>query len=478
MPTPLSTYVRRVAAALVLLGLAPGAHAQSPSSQPPVRTFTLEQALTYATEHAPAIREAVARADAAQADVARTRSAYLPHLDAVWQASRATANNVFGQVLPHAVIPAMSGPVLAEASPSSVWGSAAGALLSWQALDFGQRRAAVNAADAASLERLTEHALTTFEVQVAVATAFLDVAAAQQAVTAADADLKRREVMSQVTATLVANELRPGAERTRADAERAAARTRVAQAKQAVTLARIALGRALGMSDDVPTIDATPLTRAGAQSGPDRMPAPGGNHPAVVAAIAAATAARDREEVVRRSDRPQLLVQSALFARGTGANPDGRFDRTGLWFERANWASGVQFVLPNLFAGPSLRARRAAASALTRAEYARAEQASLVVSSTRRAADAMMDAALEIAVNTQEQVDAARVGETQARARYDAGLAVLTEVAEAQGLLASAEYQDALADLGVWRARLARAAAAGDLSPLLAELRATDGGGR
>lgn len=476
MPTLPSILISGLAAAAVLAGHAQPASAQSPSTPPPVRTFTFEQALTYAAAHAPAIREAVARADAATADVAAARAGYLPHLDAVWQASRATANNVFGQVLPQSVIPAMSGPVLPGASTDSAWSSAAGALLSWDALDFGQRRAALQAADAAVLQRLTAHALTAFDVQAAVASAFLDVVAAREAVAAAGADLTRREVLSQVTGTLVDNQLRPGAERSRADAERAGARTRLAQAKQAVALARIALARALGMDDDVPDVDGASIAAAApadASRGPQRT-----EHPALLAAGAAVAAALAHEDVVRHADRPRLLLQSALFARGTGANTDGRFDGTGLWFERANWASGVQFVLPHLFDGPSLRARRAAAAALTRAELARAQQTRLVVTSTQRAADAMIDAAVEVAANTPLQVEAARLGETQARARYDAGLTGLSEVAEAQGLLAAAEYQDALARVGVWRAWLAHAVAQGDLSPLLARVRAAEQAGR
>lgn len=472
-PSPTRTWG---AAALLVVGLVPAAQGQPAPAPSPASPLTLERALVYAADHAPAIREAVARADAATADVASARATYLPRLDAMWQASRSTANNVFGQLLPQSVIPAMSGPVLPSASSGSVWGSAAGALLSWEAMDFGQRRAGVQVAEASALERTTAHALTAFDVQTTVAAAFLDAVAASEAVAATEADLTRRELLLQVTSTLVENQLRPGAERSRADAERAAARMRVAQAKQAAMLARIALGRVLGLDDAVPDVDATTLIRA-TPSVPSRG-SQGSEHPALLAAAAAVTVALAQEEAIRHADRPKLLLQSALFARGTGANPDGRLDGTGLWFERANWASGVQFVLPNLFDGPSLKARRAAAAARTRAEEARAQQARVAVSSTRRVADAMTDAAVEIASNTPALVDAARLGETQARARYDAGLTGLSEVAEAQSLLASAEYQDAVARVGVWRALLASAAAAGDLSPLLAQVRAAGNGAR
>ncbi len=65
------------------------------------------------------------------------------------------------------------------------------------------------------------------------------------------------------------------------------------------------------------------------------------------------------------------------------------------------------------------------------------------------------------------QLAAARQSESQARARYDAGLAGLSEVADAQSLLARAEMQDALARVDVWRALLAGAVAQGDLGPFL-----------
>jgi len=52
-------------------------------------------------------------------------------------------------------------------------------------------------------------------------------------------------------------------------------------------------------------------------------------------------------------------------------------------------------------------------------------------------------------------------------ARYQAGLATIVEVADAQRLLLQAEVGDAVARIGVWRALLAEAAARGDLSDLL-----------
>ena len=119
------------------------------------------------------------------------------------------------------------------------------------------------------------------------------------------------------------------------------------------------------------------------------------------------------------------------------------------------------------------RASSAGAGSLTRAEGARYDEAVLTVTSQQRTADAVVFAARAIAQNTPIQLAAAKQSEAQARARYDAGLASIIEVAEAQNLLAGAEYQDAAARVDVWRALLARAGAQGSLPSFVELLRAS-----
>jgi outer membrane protein TolC len=220
-------------------------------------------------------------------------------------------------------------------------------------------------------------------------------------------------------------------------------------------------------------VNAGRLLSAFVLTSPPGVPVP--QHPLVQSEQAAVDLARAREMVLTKTDRPRLYLQSSVFARGSGANTDGVFDggTDGLGLERANWAAGVHVVFPNPFDFSILRSRRAAAGALTRAESARYDEAVLTVTSQQRAADVMLDAARAVAQNTPIQLTAAQQSEAQARARYDAGLTGIVEVAEAQNLLAGAEYQDAAARVDVWRALLAKAVAQGDLSSLVELLRAS-----
>src|SRR5215471_18702938 len=112
------------ATAVVLVALSPRYATAQPA--PASNVFTLDAAMQYATEHYPTIRAALEQVNVSAAGVDVARAAYLPRLDSLWQSNRATANNVFGQVLPQSVIPSLTGPVLTSTTTQSVWGSATG----------------------------------------------------------------------------------------------------------------------------------------------------------------------------------------------------------------------------------------------------------------------------------------------------------------------------------------------------------------
>jgi outer membrane protein len=461
---------RRVAAVSVSLCMAAAAASAqgTPAASAPL---TLDRAIEYAAEHYPSVRAAVEQVNGAAAGVDVADAAYLPRLDAVWQSNRATANNVFGQLLPQSVLPSISGPVLPAASSRSAWGSATGALFSWDILDFGLRHAEVDSAKAALERAKAGETLTRLDVQAAVAGAFLDVVAAEGALTAAQADVDRRDVLGRVVHTLVENQLRPGAEASRADAERAAAATRLVGARQRVSLAQLLLARLLGQSGTRVDVSSDALL---SRTPPVDIAAQGGEtHPLNLLRQAEINRARAEETALAHADLPHVYLQSSVFARGSGAHPDGTIDGgvSGLALDRANWAAGVQVVLPNVFDLSALRAKKAAASAATRAESALYEESVLNVESQRNAAAVLLGSAREIAANISIEVAAAEQSESQARTRYNSGLASITEVADAQNLLAQAEADDKLARVAVWRALLGVAAAQGDIAPFTALVR-------
>jgi outer membrane protein TolC len=428
-------------------------------------TLNFEQAVELALKNYPAIRAARGQRQAAEAGVELARTNYLPRADILWQQNRATRNNVFGLLLPQSVIPSISGPQLDSTSLSSAWGSAGGLMLSWEPFDFGLRKSNVELARAIGRQADANEAVTRLDVSAAAADAFLTLLAAEQTVDAAQANVERAETLARAVRALVKNQLRPGVDASRADAEVAAGKNQLIQAEQNVELARADLAEAVGQAGANITVEPGPLLDLPPPEAP--LEVNFALHPLAMAKTAAVDIARSREKALDHSYFPRFNWQTAVFGRGTGAKLDGTFDNSnGRYPNTFNWATGLTVSFP-VFDIFGLRARRKAETNNIAAEQARYDQVINTLKTQDARARTLVDSARRIAENTQVQVKAAQETLTSARARYEHGLANITEMADAQRLLAQAEFEDSVSKLAVWRAMLAAAKLQGDLKPFL-----------
>jgi outer membrane protein len=436
------------------------------SSASASKVLTLEEAVDFALKNYPAVRASLERVNAAQGGIGLAQTNYLPRADVLWQTNRATDNNVTGLLLPQSIIAPISGPVTTSPSNQSAWGSAAGILFSWEPFDFGYRGAKVDAARAAKNRASAEASLTRLDVAVATVNAYLTVLAAEQTVQAAQADVRRRETFDKSVRVLADNQLRPGADASRADAELARARVNLARAQQQEKISRAALADILGLPDV--SVEVRGNSLLGPPPGGSPQATPITNNPVAEVQHARVAEAQAQVHILDRSYYPKFNLQSSVYGRGSGLDPAGVFlgGASGLAPDRANWAVGVAVTFP-VFDIFTIRSRKAIEDANARAEAARYEQALQDLTGQLRQAQASLEGARHIAENTPVELEAARTTETQERARYQAGLATLVDVAEAQSLLVQSETDDALARLAVWQNMAAVAASQGDLQPFL-----------
>ncbi|MCI0389779.1 MAG: TolC family protein [Acidobacteria bacterium] len=427
--------------------------------------LTLGAAVDAALSNYPSIRASRAQADAAGAGIDLARTAYLPRADMLWQQNMATRNNVFGLLFPQSVIPPISGPQLDTTSMRGAAGSAGGLLLTWEPFDFGLRRAGVELARATRTQAEAGVEVTRLDVATTAADAFLGVLAAEQTVEAAQANVERMETFARAVQALVNNQLRPGVDISRANAELAAARNQLILAEQNAEVSRAVLAETLGRAGASPALDAGPLLSLPAS---ETVAAPDlSAHPLALAQAAAVETARARMRFVDSSYFPRFNLQSAVFARGTSALLNGNFDYGKGWYpSAANWAVGMTITFPT-FDIFGIRARRRIEASNAAVEEARYDQAVNTLKTQEARARALVEAARRIAENTPTQLRAAQETEQRARVRYENGLTNVVEVADAQRLLAQAEVDTAVARLGVWRALLAAARIRGDIKPFL-----------
>ena len=454
---------------ICLFFLAHPAKTAAQDSRP--QPLKLGAAVDLALSNYPSVRASRAQTAAAEAGVDVARTAYLPRVDMLWQQNLATRNNVFGLLFPQSVVPPISGPQLDRESLRGAAGSAGGLLLSWEPFDFGLRRANVELARASRKQAGAGVEVTRLDVAFTAADAFLGVIANEQIVRAAQANVERMEVFARAVRALVDNELRAGVDVSRANAELAAARNQLIQAQQDAEISQVSFAEAIGQAGATVTIDAGPLLTL--PSPPSSETPDFAVHPLARAQAALLETAQARESALDRSYFPRFNFQSAVFGRGTGARIDGSFNNSKGWYPgTGNWAVGVTITFPafDIF---GLRARRRVEDYNAQAEQARYDQTIQTLKTQDAKARALIEAALSRAENTPIQLKAAQETELRARVRYENGLANVTEVAEAQRLLAQAEADDAVARLAVWRALLIAARAQGDLQPFLDQLAKT-----
>lgn len=443
----------------------------------PDRPLTVDEAVDFALANYPAVRASMERTLASKEGVSLSRTSYLPRTDLLWQSNRATRNNIFGLYFPQSVVPPISGPVLANTSDRGVWDSMAGVLLSWEPFDFGYRGANVAVAKAAEGRANAELSLTKLEVASVVGDAFLRLAAAQQQVKAAEADVDRRQVLATSVHALVKEELRPGADASRADAESAAAKIQLIRAQEVERESEATFGELLGIAGRRVAINADPLLTA---SPPPYASEPTlTKHPAALVANSTLFETKARERVLSKSYYPRFNLQGSFSGRGSGANVDGTFatGADGLDLMRHNWAVGLTATF-SVLDFPSLHFKKQIEESTERAQRAEYDRTVQKLTADQERAKAAYDSAVLISQNTPIELEAARLGETQANARYKAALAPIVDVAEAERLLLQAEIEDNLARLTVWRAMLGEALAEGDLRPFLELARKRAAGGQ
>ena len=432
----------------------------------PPAELTVAQAVEAALRNYPSIRVTQEQMNAAAAGIRLAQTAYLPRVDGLAQVNRGSRNTFYGLLLPQSIIPSVAG--VKGDNFGTVFDSGAGVLVAWQPFDFGLRRANVATAEAARDQAQATQNRTRYEVSAATADAFLTVVAARETAGVAQAAVEAWQILQRSTHALVSAQLRPGADESRIAAEMALAQTQVAQAEQAIEMARATLSEFVGIDPAQVSLNAGRLM----DPAPDDAEAPfnAAESPLAKEQTAAITQQQRRLDALGRTYYQQFLVQGMAAGRGTGLETDGT---------RLGGANGLVPTVPNYGVGFSvtfsamdrfaIHQQQAVQSANIRAQEAQYQLIATRLRTQFNTALATLSGARKVAANTPVAVASARTAVEQATARYQAGLAPIDDLAQARRLLVQAQIDDALARLNVWRARLQVATARGDIQPFLSE---------
>ena len=423
--------------------------------------MTLSAALEYALKNQPAVRAALARVSARQADVGIPRGRWLPSVGLTAQVLIGTANNTTASYLgaPFVPTPRVGGTTSVD-SAGATWSpepsTFAGLGLTQELFDFGRITAEVAAADSLVTAEQRSAEAQTLDIRLGVEEAYFFLYSTKAVGVATEEGYERARLNFELAKAGVASGLRPPIDQTRIQAElsrfdivriRNRGAVRIAQ-----TLFAAAVGSpepALDIADQAPTPSDMPPLEAAVQRALQK-------EPQLQAAMARIQAQEDQTRAAFAQLRPDLLLAGTLNSRAGGSQPSGSapIPSGNGWVPSVpNWQAAVVLTWP-IFDG-TLWARGHASEQL---EVVRREEAALVRQQVVAQVDnayVMVIVAREALPRIQAAIDAARANYSQAEARFRAGLGTPTELADAASLWVEAQTALAVGEFDLARARAA-----------------------
>jgi outer membrane protein len=449
------------------------ANSAIPDALKPTTLFTLKKAIDYAQLYYPTILKSQQQMVAARENIkVQKLNEYMPDSLFQYQEIMASHNQTTSTVFSSPVFPGISGPGFNPISMTPYMNSAAGFSLDWAPVDFGLHKARIGLSKIQSLQAEKSYGASKIDVATAVANAFLDAAVAVEQMAAARENVKSFEQFHSIVQAQISGSLKPAADESLARAQLSNSRNDFIRAQLAYDVAMARIATSMGLGGIGVTIDTTGLATRDEPANIQQAKPEFADVPIVQVAKASVLQAVAQKKILDKEYFPVFHLLGGVSGRGAGLNTQSgkasSNDASGTVPGRPNYdvALIVNWNFLDIF-------RLNAEKKVQRAKISATEQDYELVLQNLKGQDvesrARVKAALALAQNMPEQVEAADIAVRQAEARYGTGLGSVAQVAEANQVLASSRVKQAAARVGVWRALLDVAYVHGDLTPFIKE---------
>ncbi|NML38822.1 TolC family protein [Chitinophaga sp. G-6-1-13] len=427
------------------------------------KTLHIRDMLALVQSSQPQMKAYAEQAKSSQYGINLAKNTLLPEVNIGYQAGYATYNNITGMSYPGLTLP-ISGPPSAGNSYDPVPGTAAGAMVKWNPLTFGQRSAAIEKASAQYKLANSTYNDALFRQQYAAVSTYLDAVYLQKLMQTYQANIDRTNAGLQQSLVFTREGLRPGIDTTQFQSALAQATTDLLIVQRQYYTQVAELTRLTGLPDpptnillaDTSLLNQLPLM-ADTTAGPT-------DNPVYQYYQMRKEVTKSSLKEVERIWRPKLDLWANAYARGSGVKADGSIDKADGWsLSRKNYGAGVQISFPILqFSEVHLKKKQY--NALIKADEAQLDQVALNLQKQKETARFNYDQNMQITKQAMVQSQAARFAFEGLKLSYASGLIDFTRLIQGQYDLLKAETGEAGAFLQAWRSLLDIAVANGQLT--------------
>lgn len=427
----------------------------------------LKDALILGDEHYHLLKADKYNAIASESKVNVAKYSKLPTIDATYQAGVSTANNLVGVFYPTGILP-MTGPPSSGNKFDPGTGSAAGILLNWQVVTFGERDARINVV--VSEAGLQKAALQKerFQHAINIISSYLDLSLACANLDIQQHNIERVEINLHQSRILTSTGIKAGVDTSLFLSELAKAKVEYINAHKQSEILQWQLARLI-VTDYLPIPEDSAFLQ--------KLPAiPGSSdtsfssHPYLQYAQSRFLLSQSKEQQLKKSYLPKINIWGTGFARGSGFQPDGSLNTwEGLKLSRYNYSAGLQLALPIMKYGEAKRQlQEQVLLSKAAAEQVADERSSL--STQQQIAATTFRHSLQAAAAVREQLKSAQTAFTAMQIRYNTGLVNFSDLIQAQYNLLKSELDVKQAYWDAWKALLLEAAVKGDVNIFLMEM--------
>ncbi|MDP4263517.1 MAG: TolC family protein [Bacteroidota bacterium] len=425
--------------------------------------LSIKEALQKVQANLPQLEAFRQQASATQQDIRLAKNSIVPDLTVGYQVNLATFNNITGMSYPGFLLP-VSGPPSINNDLNFVPGSAAGALIKWNPVSFGQRSAAIEKATAQFKQANATYNEQLFQYQYNAINIYLEAVYYKHLLKNVQAAIDRNNTGLEQSLVLAKTGLRPGIDTSRFQSAIAQSEIDFLQTERVYQQELTELSRLTGIDSSAENIVLTDTLFNTTVMMPVDTVSYIITHPyfQTLEAQKNSTAASLKE--IQKSWVPQLDIWGNIYSRGSGVDAAGHINKPdGFNLSRTNAGVGIQLSFPVLqYSKVNIKKRQY--QSLLKADEARLAQAQRDITKQTATALQQYQQDIKIAGKSPVLLKAATAVYEGLKLSYETGLTDYTQLAQAQYELLKAEVNDANALLQLWRSLLAVAVAKGNLN--------------
>ncbi|GAC1301632.1 MAG: hypothetical protein NVSMB24_04810 [Mucilaginibacter sp.] len=413
-------------------------HTYAQQIQSPVK---LKYLLAKVNEKAPSLITDSASILIKQAQAAEVHSNWLPNLKLNYQADIGTNNNVTGPYFGFGIVPSNSRGVRPQSNTTAASANVGVAALDWEIYNFGAYGAQNKVANSDIQVQQNQFAGSKYQLQAYTIINYLQLMRLQIFLDIQFRNIQRNLEIRRSVESLAKSGVRAGVDTSIAEAELSKARLNYIELNNQLKQVQLQLSAVSGLPYQSILADtATETNLINTTSGLQPLSVDTTNHPVIAYYKSIYQNSLQREELVKKSYNPKILLEGAVWGRGSSIDAADNFRSlsNGWGFNRNNYLVGIG-ISYNLFdlRRKQLRLRTQKAATDYTLKNLQEQKEQLAVSASQ--SDVELETALQRLQEIPHQLKAASDGYRQKLSLYKNGLTDIIELNAALSILYRAE---------------------------------------